>query len=138
MDYSLSVSAELKNLPAIRRFVEQSAARFRADREVIDGLVQAVDESATNIMTHGYQGSPGPIDIHIHLEGDRLVIRLRDQAPPFDPTQVEPPDLAAPPEARCAGGLGVHLVRCNTDEVTHRVTPEGGNELTLVKRRTNG
>jgi len=133
MDFTLSVSAELKNLPAIRRFVDETATRFEVDREIIDGLIQAVDESATNIMTHGYRGSPGPVEIQVSLEGDRLVIRLRDQAPLFDPTQVPPPDLNAPMEARCQGGLGMHLVRCYTDQVTYRVTPEGGNELTLVK-----
>jgi serine/threonine-protein kinase RsbW len=133
MDYSLSVTAELKNLPAIRSFVEETTSRLRVDRQVIDGLIQAVDESATNIIIHGYQGHPGPIEIRIHLDGDRVVIQLRDRAPLFDPTQAPPADLNASIDERCQGGLGIHLVRQCTDEISYRVTPEGGNELTLVK-----
>jgi len=133
IDFSLSVTAELKNLPAIRRFVDETATSLQAERDVIDGLIQAVDKVATNIMTHGYQGDRGKIEFQLRLAGETLVIRVRDQAPLFDPTLTPPPDLTAPIEERCSGGLGIHLVRCFTDQVTYQVTPEGGNELTLVK-----
>jgi anti-sigma regulatory factor (Ser/Thr protein kinase) len=37
-------------------------------------------------------------------------------------------------EDRPFGGLGVFLMKQFMDEVSHRVTTERGNELTLVKR----
>jgi anti-sigma regulatory factor (Ser/Thr protein kinase) len=32
------------------------------------------------------------------------------------------------------GGLGIYLTQQVMDEVIHRITPQGGNELTLLKR----
>ena len=38
-----------------------------------------------------------------------------------------------PLEKRAPGGLGIYLMRRSVDEVMHRVTREGGNELVFVK-----
>jgi serine/threonine-protein kinase RsbW len=97
-------------------------------------LVQAVDESATNIVVHGYRGRPGTIDVEVKGANDTLAVRLRDSAPLFDPTGVPPPDLSLPLDQRPIGGLGVHLTRKCVDEMIYRVTSEGHNELTLLKR----
>jgi len=131
---SLRISAELKQLVVIRRFIEETAAAFKADPSAILDILQAVDEAATNIIVHGYRGQPGTIEIEIRREGDSLLVRLRDQATPFDPTAVPPPDLTLPLEKRPLGGMGIYLARQLMDEMTHRVTSQGGNELTLVKK----
>ncbi len=132
--YFIRIAAELKNLAEIRRFVEETASALGVDPAVIPGMLLAVDEAVSNIIAHGYQGQGGAVEIEVGRERDALVIRLRDEADPFDPTSVPPPDVTLPLEQRIPGGLGIHLIRQVVDEMTHRVTPQGGNELTLVKR----
>lgn len=134
MEVSRRFTAELKNLAAIRQFVEQQAEALQTNPDVIPDVVQAVDESATNIILHGYRGGPGNIEVEVEQAGADLVIRLRDRAPTFDPTQLPPPDLTLPLETRPIGGLGVYLTRQMVDEISHRALPQGGNELTLVKK----
>lgn len=131
---SFSVPAELKHLAAIRQFVQETAAALRAEPEAVYDLVQAVDEIVTNIIVHGYKGEPGTIEVEVKPDGEAVVVRLRDDAPPFDPTRLPPPDLTLPWDQRPVGGLGVYLARTLVDAVTHRVTSQGGNELTLVKK----
>ncbi|MEI8188261.1 MAG: ATP-binding protein [candidate division NC10 bacterium] len=131
--HTLRVSAQVSSLIMMRRFVENTTGALQASLAAIADLVQAVDESVTNIIFHGYQGRPGDIEVEMRKEQDALVICLRDQAPLFDPTLVPPPDLTLPQEQRCLGGLGIFLTRRFTDAMGHRVTPEGGNELTLRK-----
>ncbi len=126
--------AELSMLVEIRRYVEDTAAGFGAGDSVLLDMVQAVDESAANIIMHGYRGGPGTIDIEIRHEDDLLTVCLRDRAPLFDPTRVPAPDLTLPLDLRPLGGMGVYLTRKLMDEVAYRVTSEGGNELTLRKR----
>jgi serine/threonine-protein kinase RsbW len=131
---SIQVSAELSNLVVIRHFVDETATDLKADRKVIEDMLQAVEEAVANIIFHGYQCRPGNIEVEVWNEDDMLLVRLRDQAPPFDPTTFPPPDLTFPLEQRRLSGLGIHLIRQFTDTMIHRITSEGGNELTLVKK----
>ena len=135
---SLRIAAELKNLSEIRRFIQEAASALGFDPAMTHNVPLAVDEAVTNIIVHGYQCQGGAIEIEVSREGDALVIRLRDEAAPFDPTNTPLPDLTLPLEQRSPGGLGIHLIRQIMDEMTHRVTPQGGNELTLVKRGLGG
>lgn len=130
---SLRLIAGLKDLAKIRYFIEQKAASLNVDPTAIYDLDLAVTEMVTNIIVHGYRGKPGQIEIEVGREGDSVVIRLRDQAPVFDPTQVPPPNLDLPPEERRLGGLGIFLTKHFMDRMSHRVTAPEGNELTLVK-----
>jgi|CXWL01.1.fsa_nt_gi serine/threonine-protein kinase RsbW len=130
----LRVAADLNNLPAIRGFVEQTATALAAPAPAIDDLVLAVDESTTNIIEHGYCGQTGDIEIEMLRAGDTVVVHLRDQAPPFDPTRLPDPDLTLSLEERPVGRMGVFLTRQLVDAVTYRLTSQGANELTLTKK----
>jgi serine/threonine-protein kinase RsbW len=131
---SLRVAADVGQLAAMRAFVEQQAQALGIDPETIYDLLLAVNEVATNIIVHGYRRQPGQIEIALRRRGDTIEIRLRDQARLFDPTRVPTPDLTLPLHKRPIGGMGVHVTRQIMDAMRYRVTPEGGNELTLVKR----
>ena len=131
---SLRVAADVAQLATIRAFVEQQARALDIDAFEIYDLILAVNEVATNIVVHGYRSQPGAIEIELRQLGDAIEIRLRDRAPLFDPTRVSTPDLTLPLHKRPLGGMGVHVTRQIMDAIRYRVTPEGGNELTLVKR----
>ena len=77
----------------------------------------------------------GPLRMIISVS---LVVRLRDEAVPFDPTSIPPLDVTLPPEQRVLDGMGIYLIRRATDQMTHRITLQRGNELTLVKRGVAG
>ena len=132
--YTLHISAELKNLAAIRRFTEETAVELQTPSYAIEDLTLAVDEAVTNVIVHGYRRGPGTIEINMRRDRDLLVVSLRDQAPPFDPTSVPKPDINIPLDRRPFGGMGVHLMRESVDEILYRALPQGGNELTLVKK----
>lgn len=132
--YSLRTNAELKNLSQIRDFVEAAAIGLGFGSDLVSNVQLAVDEAATNVMLHGYRGQGGSLEIELERVDLDLIVRLRDEAPPFDPRTVPSPDLTLPLPKRPIGGLGVHLLRRTMDEIIHQVTPAGGNELTLIKR----
>jgi anti-sigma regulatory factor (Ser/Thr protein kinase) len=134
----LRIAAELKNLKGIRRFIRETGTALGADGSVISDLVRAVDEAATNIIFHGYRLEGGMIEVEVERAGGDLVVRLRDTAEPFDPTCAPTPDLSLPLEERAPGGLGIYMMREVVDQVLHCVTPQGGNELTLIKTLAAG
>jgi len=126
-------AARLTDLAVIRGFLEGAATDLGVDGPAIRDLVIAANEAVANIIRHGYRGSPGPIEVVIEREPDSVVVQLRDEAPPFNPTTYPAPDLSVPLERRRAGGLGIHLTRSCVDVVTHSPRRRAGNELTLVK-----
>jgi serine/threonine-protein kinase RsbW len=132
--FSIRVAADVEQLAAIRAFVERQAELLGVESPAIYDLVLAANEIATNIVVHGYQGQPGAIEIDLRRSGDTIEIHLRDQAPPFDPTRAPAPDLTLPLHKRPFGGMGIHVTRQMMDDMRHRALPQGGNELTLVKR----
>ncbi len=67
---------------------------------MIDPRVLAVDELAANTIVHGYRGQPGTIEVEIERTAEALMVRRRDQAPPFDPTRLAEPDTSLPLEQR--------------------------------------
>jgi serine/threonine-protein kinase RsbW len=129
----LRIAAQLDNLKEIRRFIRETTAALGADESVTSDLVRAADEAAGNIIIHGYQLGGGVIEVEVEREGTDLLVRLRDSATPFDPTCVPAPDLSVPLEQRTPGGLGIYMLRQVVDQVLHCITPQGGNELTLIK-----
>jgi serine/threonine-protein kinase RsbW len=125
--------AQLTDLASIRSFLGTSATELGVAAATIPDVVIAVNEAVANIIRHGYKGAPGPIEIEVERDRDTIVVRLRDEAPAFDPTMVPSPDLTVPLEDRRAGGLGIYLTRTCMDDVTHSALLNEGNELTLTK-----
>jgi len=132
--YSLCLAAELENLAVMRNFVQKSVTALGVDPAVVSDLVLAADEAVTNVIVHGYQGRRGTIEIEVKQEAMDVLVHVRDDAPPFDPSSVPSPDLTRPLEERSPGGLGIYLIRQYVDEVIHHITPQGGNELILKTR----
>jgi serine/threonine-protein kinase RsbW len=127
-------TATVRDLNDTREFLESAIHTLGGDEDVAGDLVLAVNEAVTNTLIHGYSEQPGDLSIGVEADGGDIRVRLIDNAPPFDPTAVPPPDIHLPLEERPLGGLGIHMMRQLTDELLYRVTDDGQNELTFVKR----
>ena len=127
-------NAQLKDLAAVRRYIQERAEAYYFGPDDLYDLTLAVDEVVTNILNHGYQSQSGPIEIEVERQGDFLAIHIRDQAKAFDPTQVPEPDLSLPLDQRPVGSLGLYLTRQSVDQMIYRTNPQGGNILTLKKK----
>jgi serine/threonine-protein kinase RsbW len=130
---TLAIPADVRELATVRRFVRGLIDDARGPAVARDDIVQAVDESVTNVIEHGCRGREGSIEVEVTCSPMGATVRIRDDCPGFDPTTVPSPDTDAPLGERPLGGMGVHLIRVLTDGMSHRMLPGGGNELILVK-----
>jgi len=128
---SIKIDARLDRLSEVRAFVRTAVGSLGGSEDCIVDLVQAVDEAATNIVSYGYRGGSGPIEVDVAPSDEGIRVTIRDRAPRFDPGSVPEPDLATP-RVR-PGGMGIHLIRAATDALRHADRPGGGNVLTLVR-----
>jgi serine/threonine-protein kinase RsbW len=134
VNHFLRIPAEVSQLAVARQFIAQVSADLGLPSSVCDPLTLAVDESLSNIILHGYRGQAGLIEIETEQVADAVLVHLRDQAPPFDPTRLPDPDIRLPLHDRPVGGMGVYLARRSVDKIAYERLPDGGNHLTLTKK----
>jgi serine/threonine-protein kinase RsbW len=123
MSETLNLPADLSYLPQIRAFLRQAASAAGLSESAGYGLVLAVDEVATNIISYGQTGTElngfaGQIRLKIWTQqtSQSLTVYLEDSAQRFNPFTVAPPNLDANLEERTEGGLGVYLALSSVDE----------------------
>jgi serine/threonine-protein kinase RsbW len=134
---TLTVPGTLDSLGPIRGFVQAAAAAAGVDRKRAYRLQLAVDEIATNIITHGYAetGSEGNIELAAWLSDVALTISLEDTAIPYNPLdQAQPEALDAPLESRPEGGLGVFLAIRSVDNFLYERHGNRNRNVFIVNR----
>lgn len=118
------------------RHMEKSIEEFGHQEEWPEDLIfklhLILEELGLNAMTYGGASS---VRVVISEASETVTIEVSDDGGAFDPLNDAPaPDIDAALEDRRIGGLGIHLVRTLTNDLSYR--REGGrNHLTLVTRR---
>ena len=113
--------------------LQQFAHTLRLPEKIINGLVLALEESASNIVNHSLQRDVHKI-FHLAMErtDDSFRIELRDGGREFDPTAV-PTRQPHADDDDLPGGWGIQLVRRYTDDI-HYAREVNENVLLLTKR----
>jgi len=134
---SIAFPGRFSSLNEIRDFFAQAAKEAGLDEKSICDVQLAVDEAAANIIDHAYEGEDkGDIECSYRVVPDGLEVVLRDHGRPFDPNNVEPPDLNSDVCCRKQGGLGLHFMKSLMDSIEFTFNHgRGGNILTMVKTR---
>ena len=95
-----------------------------------------VEEAVRNLIEHTppyAQDETATVSIAVTTRSVTVVIE--DDRPPFDPIDAPPLDVTAPLEDRRAGGMGLHLVRRLTEQLTYERAGDR-NRLTAVVSRS--
>lgn len=129
-----TIRNQLSEIETVTAQVQTFAETHSLPPKLVFQLTLALEELVTNMISYGYEDeAPHEIQIRLHREGDRLHVQLVDDAKPFNPLEVPPPDLTLPLEERPIGGLGIHLVRTMFSHLTYR-RESGRNILDLEQR----
>ena len=133
----LVVPADLDSLSVIRQREREAAQEAGLDGEESYRLTLAVDEIATNIITHGYReaGLQGRLELVADVDERNLTVTLRDTGIAFDPGQAADPRLEKPVEERDIGGLGIFLTVKNVDEYSYRRIGEENCNIFVMHRK---
>jgi serine/threonine-protein kinase RsbW len=106
------------------------------DDEALHWLGVAVRESVINAIKHGNRNDATKrvfVEFGTSMgEVPELSIRVRDQGEGFDPELVANP--LDPENLLKSSGRGIFLIRNFMDDVQLRRAPEGGMEISMLKR----
>lgn len=123
------------SLAKIAELVHQATQKFGLDPLASYGVETAVDEACSNIIEHAYGGEgKGEIEFNYRIEGNELIITLRDTGKSFDPKKIRKPKIDVPLKNRPDNGLGLYFMHQWMDEVRFDVIDKT-NVLTMIKRK---
>jgi serine/threonine-protein kinase RsbW len=133
----LTLPATLDSLGPLVQYVLSAAAAAGLDRKASYRLRLAVDEIATNIITHGYADAhlAGDVVVNASVGDEQLVITLEDWAPAFDPREQDNPDhIDKPSHERPIGGLGVFLALKSVDGLDYEYRDNKNRNILKMNR----
>jgi serine/threonine-protein kinase RsbW len=106
------------------------------DEDATHWVGVAVRESVINAIRHGNaENHTKRVTLELRLEPRaepaRLVVRVLDEGPGFDPDAVADP--LAPENLLRSSGRGIFFMRSFMDDITLQRIPEGGMEVRMIK-----
>jgi anti-sigma regulatory factor (Ser/Thr protein kinase) len=131
---TLRLTNRISEIPRSAELVEAFCDRHELTSKISFAINVSLEELLANTMSYGYADDRDhEIVVEIRRDDPDLVIDIADDARPFDPTQVAPPDLHGSLKERAIGGLGIHLVRNMMDEMEYRY--DGKQNLVRLRKR---
>lgn len=133
----LSIGSRFENIELVQVVVDDSLRRlhFGEDNRYWIGI--AVREAVANAIQHGSQQNP-ELTVHVELfvEAGAVVVRVHDEGPGFDPSQVadplDPANLLKP------DGRGIFYMNRFMDHIEYNFRPGGGTVVTMRKAMAGG
>jgi len=116
--------------PLIRSVIQQLLERH-LESDDLSELLTAVGEAVANAVRHGR----GPLQAHVELTEQRVVVRVRDNGAGFDPHMLY--DSEPPSSVDAETGRGLYIMRRACDQVI--VSIGNGTVVAIIReRRRNG
>jgi anti-sigma regulatory factor (Ser/Thr protein kinase) len=116
-------------------FVEENLSG--ADSKDVYRMILITEEIVVNVASYAYEDSGGAVKISFDNDTEALQWRIvfEDQGRPFNPLEMESPDLNVPVRERKIGGLGIMLTKKIADEINYEYR-DGKNILRVRKNYT--
>lgn len=123
-------------VPKMTLFVKKTLEQSSIDILIINDIILAFDEAATNIIMHAYNGlefiESKTVDVHIEIDTNKIHIVLKDNGKFFDGTGIPLPDLKENMKGNRKGGFGIYIMKSLMDKI-HYQRINNYNITTLIK-----
>ncbi|WP_308163921.1 ATP-binding protein [Nonomuraea sediminis] len=120
--FGMPITFRLPDLPLVRHLAQDYARRLGLDEETVGDLVIAVNEVATNAVTHGSQAGR----LRTWLDGTDLVIEIHDDG-----------TWKPGPKPGAVGGMGLWVARRLSAHLTVRAGAAGSTVVMRFPARTH-
>lgn len=129
----LKLPAVIESAPLFLEFIRSCAANAGFDAKAIGELELACEEILINIVQYAYANEKGDIEARFFAQENKAVrLEIIDTGIAFDLLKASEPDLSKPLNERPLGGLGIHLAKNLTDEISYS-RDQDKNKITIVK-----
>src|SRR5580658_8554635 len=130
--WKLEFELDPSSITRMRRLIGHVGEEEGGAPEVAGEVEVAVGEILLNAHRHAYHGRPGPLEIEISVDHDRLELLIHDHGEPI----TDVPTIPRTRPARVSEGLGLYMVGRLMDEaeIIHPARDGRGTAVRLVKQ----
>lgn len=133
----ITVNAEIKCYEEVMDYIFMTLKNennlYPSFEKVIKDLRLACEELFLNISEYAYPQNKGKVEVGCEINGEDIIIILRDSGVPFNPFELADPDIATALEDRQIGGLGIFIVKKTMDNVGYERV--GGQNVIKLKKK---
>jgi len=116
----VSVANDVREVRRINNALGDFLAEEGVPGRTIHHVRLVVEELVVNVVRYAYgDQATHKIGVDVRTEPRRVVVTVEDDGRPFNPNDVPAPQLRESLEARRVGGLGIHLVKKLSRELTY-------------------
>ena len=135
----ISVPASSKSWQEVYGSSKEFLNSLGAEKKDILDVLLSIEEIFVNIYKYAYPNSSGDVLINIDYicPENNLIVLFEDEGIPFDPTSKADPDITLPAEKRKIGGLGIYMVKKQTDLMDYEYKGNK-NRLKIHKKLKTG
>lgn len=131
LPHQIEIGSDLQSARGVEDEILREAERMGFSPECAFAIRLALEEAVVNAHKHGNRCDTSKrIIVSYAVLPNRIVVRVRDEGPGFDPRLV--PDPTAPDRISLPNGRGLMLMKAYLDDVRYN---EQGNEVQLIKER---
>lgn len=128
----ITISSRFENIELVQVVAEHLCESAGLDDDGSHWIGMAVREAVANAIKHGNRlDLSKKVRAAFVLEGEQLVITIRDEGPGFDPSGVSDP--LSPQNLMKTSGRGIFYMRTFMDEIDY-VFEGDGTTLRMVKK----
>jgi serine/threonine-protein kinase RsbW len=132
----IGATCELIELERIRNFIKLKAMSYGMSEDESTKVALAVDEACTNLIKHTFKlDKSKEFYVSVEKKPEKIVVSIFDNGVPFDPLEVQRPDMEKYFGEFKRDGLGIHLMRSVMDDVEYYPANKNRkqNVLKLIK-----
>ncbi|HET6462704.1 MAG TPA: ATP-binding protein [Candidatus Krumholzibacteria bacterium] len=116
----VSLANDVREVRRIHHALSDFLAEEGVPGRTIHHVRLVVEELVVNVVRYAYPDkSAHLIGVDVRTEPRRVVVTIEDDGRPFNPNTAPPIALRESMEARRGGGLGIHLVKKLSRELTY-------------------
>lgn len=129
----ITLKAKTDELDKLMALLEAQLETVKCPMRAMMQIQVAAEEAFVNVAHYAYDSGEGSVNVYLDVRAHYASLTLEDSGKPYNPLARKEPDITIKAEDRPIGGLGVHLIRKNMDEVNYAYR-DRKNLLTMTKR----
>ena len=129
----LIIEASVRSIGLVTQFINSELEAQNCSPRAQVKIDVAIDEIFGNIARYAYAEGKGSVTVQFDVKDGFAEISFIDDGVPFNPLEIDEPDISLAAEDRDIGGLGIFLVKKTMDSVEYE-RKDNQNILRLTKR----